>query len=117
MTEGKTTRRPAGRRPDPATAIFTEVRAARKLLGDKPMPLAGGQRPTKGRAHHQREANRWRSIETSRQLASTPGWDSTLLAACFEAFAEQDTQHSRDGLVRLAALAVAAVESIDREAA
>ncbi|MEV5136225.1 hypothetical protein AB0K71_15855 [Streptomyces syringium] len=53
----------------------------------------------------------------SRRLAGNPGWDSTFLAACFGVFAEQDTQRVRGELVRLAALAVAAVESIDREAA
>ncbi|MEU7643379.1 hypothetical protein [Streptomyces huasconensis] len=113
MTE--TTKRPA-RRTDRTAAVVAEVRAARKTLGDEPMPLTGGQRPAKGRVHHQRESNRWRSIEMSRRLAATPGWDSTLLAATFGAFAEEEAQHVRGGLIRLAALAVAAVESIDQEA-
>lgn len=115
MTEAKPTKRP-GRRSDPTTAVITEVKTARKLIGDRGMPLAGGQRPVKGRAYHLRESNRWRAIEYGRELAETPGWDSAVLAATFGAFAEQDPQHSRAALVRLAALAVAAIESIDREA-
>ncbi|MGZ2360707.1 hypothetical protein LRE75_29180 [Streptomyces sp. 372A] len=117
MTETpKTTKRPAGRKADPATAILAEVTAARKLVGAVSMPLTGGLRPVKGRAHHLREANRWRSIEQSRRLAETPGWDSSLLAALFGTVAEPTPEGARAGLVRLAALAVAAVEDIDREA-
>ncbi|MFI9205317.1 hypothetical protein [Streptomyces sp. NPDC053048] len=105
------------KRPASVTAILSEVRAARKVVGERLVPMAGGRHPNKGREHHQREANRWRSIDISRDLDGVPGWDSTLLAATFGALAEEDPRHVRGGLVRLAALAVAAVESIDREAA
>lgn len=111
MTETKT------KRPASVTTILSEVRAARKLMEDRLVPVTGGRHPHKGRDHHQREANRWRSIDMSRDLDGVPGWDSTLLAGTFGALAEQDSKHLRGGLVRLAALAVAAVESIDREAA
>ncbi|OII68259.1 hypothetical protein [Streptomyces sp. CC77] len=112
----KTTKRPPTRKPDPATAILAEVKAARKAIADDPMPLAGGQRPAKGLIHHQGEANRWRSIEMSRRHAETPGWDASLLAALYGALAEAEPMNARAGLVRLAALTVAAVEDIDREA-
>ncbi|MFF4528208.1 hypothetical protein ACFY1P_02950 [Streptomyces sp. NPDC001407] len=111
MTDPKT------KRPASVTAILSEVRAARKDIDERHVPLAGGRHPHKGRDHHQQEANRWRAIDTSRDLDGVPGWDSTLLAGAFGALAEQDPKHVRGGLVRLAALAVAAVESIEREAA
>ncbi|MFI9228959.1 hypothetical protein [Streptomyces rimosus] len=114
MTEAKTTKRPA-RRPDPMTSVIADVKAARKQLGERSMPLAGGQRPAKGRAHHRREATRWRAIERGRDLAGTPGWDASLLAGLYEALADVGPKSARTGLVRLAALAVAAVEDIDRE--
>ncbi|MGW1836990.1 hypothetical protein [Streptomyces sp. NPDC002067] len=115
MTEAPT-KRPA-RRSVPSAAVISEVKTARKQVGDRRMPIAGGRHPVKGRAHHVREAGRWRTVEQCRELADTPGWDSALLAATFTALAEQDPQRTRSGLVRLAALAVAAVETIDREAA
>ncbi|MEU3709030.1 hypothetical protein [Streptomyces catenulae] len=115
MTEATATKRPA-RRTDPSTAVIGEVKAARKQVGDRRMPVAGGRHPVKGRAHHVREAARWRSVEQGRELAGSPGWDSTLLTAVFTALADQDPQRTRSGLVHLAALAVAAVEAIDREA-
>ncbi|MGC4928100.1 hypothetical protein [Streptomyces sp. DT117] len=93
------------------------MRAARKAVGSAAMPLIGGQRPVKGLAHHLREANRWRAVEQGRRLADVPGWDSALIPALYGALAEQDSQHARNGLVRLAALAVAAVEDIDQGAA
>ncbi|MEU6959569.1 hypothetical protein [Streptomyces chrestomyceticus] len=116
MTEAKTTKRPA-RRPDPTTTVIVDIKAARKQLGERGMPLAGGQRPTKGRAHHRREATRWQAIERGRDLAGTPGWDGSLLAGLYEALAETEQKSARAGLVRLAALAVAAVEDIDQAAA
>ncbi|MFB8020035.1 hypothetical protein ACFC36_15915 [Streptomyces rubiginosohelvolus] len=109
MTQAKT------RRPTPTTAILADVRAARKLIDDRLVPVGGGRHPHKGRDHHQREANRWRSVDISRDLDGVPGWDSTLLAGLFGALAERDPAHVRSGLVRLAALAVAAVESLDKE--
>ncbi|MCH0567479.1 hypothetical protein [Streptomyces sp. MUM 2J] len=115
MTETKTPKRPARRASDPTTAVLSEVKAARKLVGDRTAPLAGGQRPAKGRAYHLRESNRWRSINHGRELAETPGWDSAVLAEAFGTFAEPEARHARAGLVRLAALAIAAVESIDQE--
>ncbi|MFG2147379.1 hypothetical protein ACGFRG_24810 [Streptomyces sp. NPDC048696] len=111
MTELRT------KRPAPVTAILAEVRAARKSVEDRTVPVAGGHRPHKGRAHHLHEASRWRTISASRDLDGVPGWDSTLLAAAFGTLAEQRPEDARAGLVHLAALAVAAVESIDREAA
>ncbi|MER5632189.1 hypothetical protein [Streptomyces nitrosporeus] len=117
MTETpKMTKRPVGRKADPATAILAEVKAARKAVAYDRMPLAGGLVPVKGREHHLREARRWEGVEDARRLTDMPGWDSTLIPALYGALAEQDMQHARDGLVRLAALAVAAVEDIDREA-
>ncbi|MEU7148506.1 hypothetical protein AB0B15_10775 [Streptomyces sp. NPDC045456] len=116
MTEAKTTKRPA-RRPDPMTTVIADVKAARKQLAERGMPLAGGQRPAKGRAHHRREAARWQAIERGRDLAETPGWDASLLAGLYEALAEAEPKTARAGLVRLAALAVAAVEDIDQGAA
>ncbi|MFJ9158663.1 hypothetical protein ACIRPS_17890 [Streptomyces griseoviridis] len=113
MTE--TTKRPT-RKADPTTAVLAEVRTARKVLGTRHLPVAGGERPAKGRSYHQRQSNRWRAIEHSRTLAETSGWDSAVLAAAFGALAEPDPQHSRSGLVRLAAVAIAAVESLDQEA-
>lgn len=115
MTETKPTKRPA-RKADPTTAVLAEVKTARRAIGNRSMPLAGGQRPAKGQAHHLRESNRWRAIEYGRDLAETPGWDSSLLAAVFGAFAEREPEHTRAGLVRLAALAVAAVECVDQDA-
>ncbi|WP_411120624.1 hypothetical protein [Streptomyces sp. x-19] len=96
---------------------MAEVKSARKVLGTRRLPAAGGERPAKGRAYHLRQSNRWRAIEHSRTLAKTSGWDSAVLAAAFGAFTESEPQHIRSGLVRLAALAVAAVESLDQEAA
>ncbi|MFF7254768.1 hypothetical protein [Streptomyces microflavus] len=96
------------------TAILAEVRGARKFIDNRHVPIAGGRHPNKGRDHHQREANRWRSNDIGRNLDGVPGWDSTLLAGLFGALAEAEEAHVRGGLVRVAALAVAAVESIDQ---
>ncbi|MFE7480045.1 hypothetical protein [Streptomyces sp. NPDC057552] len=109
MTQAK------GRRPTPVTAILADIRTARKHLDDRLVPVGGGRHPHKGRDHHQREAARWRSVDISRDLDGVPGWDSTLLAALFGALAEQDPVHVRSGLVRLAALTVATLESLDKE--
>ncbi|MGW6745441.1 hypothetical protein ACWGDX_32665 [Streptomyces sp. NPDC055025] len=115
MTETTPTKRSA-RKADPTTAVLAEVKTARKVLGPRHLPVAGGERPAKGRAYHERQSNRWRAIEYGRTLAKTSGWDSAVLAAAFSALAETDPEHSRSGLVRLAAVAVAAVESLDQEA-
>lgn len=116
MTETKTAKRPA-RKADPTAAVLAEVKGTRKLLGFPRMPVAGGRRPEKGRAYFLRQANRWRSVSTARDLADVPGWDAKLLAEAFGTLAETEPVPTRAGLVRLAALTVAAIESIDEEAA
>ncbi|MET9642486.1 hypothetical protein [Streptomyces syringium] len=110
-----TTKRPA-RRPDPATAVLAEVKAARKAYSGQSMPVAGGHNPLKGREHHEREANRWMAADTARKFDGVPGWDSAVLAQAYRTLAESEPEHIRAGLIRLAALAISAVESLDREA-
>ncbi|MFI7315502.1 hypothetical protein [Streptomyces venezuelae] len=114
-TAKKTTKRPA-RKPDPATAVLAEVKVARKAYAGLSMPVAGGHNPPKGREHHEREANRWMAADTARKFDGVPGWDSALLAQAYRTLSEREPERVRSGLVRLAALAVSAVESLDREA-
>ncbi|MEU1309136.1 hypothetical protein ABZ419_09600 [Streptomyces cinnamoneus] len=113
MTETK----PSGRRKDPATAVLAEVKAERKLLGSEARPLGGGLRPERARLHYRREADRWAEIAFARSLADKAGWDAELLAALHSAIASADPSTARAGLVHVAALAVTAVEQLDREAA
>ncbi|NEA50476.1 hypothetical protein [Streptomyces sp. SID10815] len=116
MTETTTPKRQT-RRTDPTTTVLAEVRTVRKELAASRLPVAGGERPEKGRSYHQRQSIRWGAIDQARTLAETPGWDSALLAAAYGALAEPDPERARPNLVRLAALAVAAVEDIGQEGA
>ncbi|MEU3045832.1 hypothetical protein ABZ705_04725 [Streptomyces sp. NPDC006984] len=119
MTEQTDTKTPAkkpGRRSDPATALFAQVKAARKAYAGLAMPIAGGHHPHKGRAHHEREANRWRAADTARKYDGVPGWDSALLAEAYRTLAEPDAGAIRTGLVRMAAIAITAAESLAKEA-
>ncbi|PCG86338.1 hypothetical protein CIB93_08855 [Streptomyces sp. WZ.A104] len=120
MTEQADKQAPAkrpGRRADPTTALFAQVKAARKAYTGLAMPIAGGRNPLKGQAHHEREANRWRAADTARKYDGVPGWDSALLAEAYRTLAEPDAGLVRAGLVRLAAIAVTAAESLDEESA
>ncbi|MEU5427590.1 hypothetical protein AB0H73_18575 [Streptomyces olivoreticuli] len=116
MTEPKPTTAP-GRRKDPTAAVLAEVKAERKLVGDEARPLGGGLRPERARPYYRREADRWAEIAFARSLADKAGWDGELLAALNAALASADRDAARAGLVHVAALAVTAVEQLDRRAA
>ncbi|MEU5433799.1 hypothetical protein AB0G73_10520 [Streptomyces sp. NPDC020719] len=115
MTDTNTDKRPA-RRPVPTSAILSDVRSARKELGEETRPLGGGLRPERARLYYTREAERWANIASARALADHPGWDAELLAELNAAIGSNDVNTARAGLVQVAALAVAAVEQLDREA-
>ena len=71
---------------------------------------------------HLHEAERFKFINDSRVAFSAEhsvhaeAWDSILLEEVHEAFCEYDPQRARAELIQVAAVAVAAIESIDRAA-
>jgi hypothetical protein len=103
------TRKP-GRRPDPATAILGQVRAARKALESR--PFRGGRNPGAALSVYAERAEAWRAINAAREHAGLPGRDGDLLEAVYAALAASDSE-ARELLVRLASVAVAAVEELE----
>ncbi|MGW0705063.1 hypothetical protein ACWD4G_03645 [Streptomyces sp. NPDC002643] len=112
----KTTPRKApARKPDPFAAVLAEVGAAARKVGDLPSALVGGHLPSRGAESYRKRAEDWDAINEARQDAGTYGVDGLAVQVAFSAFGGRTAEDIREGLVRLASLALAAVEQIDRE--
>ncbi len=59
----------------------------------------------------------YKRINDDRAKAGALSWDGILFEEAYEAFAETDPAKQREGLVQVAAVAVAAIECLDRRAA
>ncbi|MFJ9827680.1 hypothetical protein ACIRSU_25450 [Streptomyces sp. NPDC101160] len=110
-----TTRKPTGRKADPLTVILAEVRAGARAIPDLPAHLVGGKYPDSAvNIYHQRGAD-WQEINRARKSQGRLGVDGLAVQVAFAAFGGRTPVEIREGLVRLASLAVAAIEQIDRE--
>lgn len=66
--------------------------------------------------HFHDEADLWKRENDFRVKKGAIGWDGILLEEVYEALAETDPAKQREELVQVAAVAVAAIECIDRAA-
>lgn len=64
-----------------------------------------------------RAADRWKQVNEARVETDQLTWDGILLEEVYEALAETDLDLRRAELIQVAAVALAEVESIDRELA
>lgn len=62
-------------------------------------------------------ANLWKANNDSRVEEGALAWDGILLEEVYEALAETDPAKQREELIQVAAVAVAAIECLDRRAA
>ncbi|MFE3578109.1 hypothetical protein [Streptomyces vinaceus] len=120
MTE-TTVKKTAARRVQPKVDLLhlamTEARAEARTLADLPKELIGGQHPHRAAEIYRSRGGDWGQINRRREAVGTGGVDGLIVQAAFEAFSTRDATKVREGLVRLAALAGAAVERIDKAAA
>lgn len=102
----------------PTQKVLLEVEAERKAQderwGEQNHPLGGGKNPAAAREVYAQKAEGWKAINDDRVEADTMGWDSIVLEEVFEALAEEDPQVAREEWVQIAAVAVAAIERIER---
>lgn len=100
--------------------VLTEVRLERESQDEKwgvqdhPLlspPVEDDYLPVYGMT-----AEAWKTQNAERAEGGTLGWDGILLEEVYEAFGESDLQRARQELVQVAAVAVAAIECIDRNA-
>ena len=117
------TQRRKGRQPKALTAtqaVLLEVEAERKAQderwGQQDHPQGGGTNPAKAREHYEALANSWKGFNDARVQAKTLGFDGILLEEVYEALAEADPAKRRAELLQVAAVAVVAIEAIDRPA-
>ncbi|MFF4244281.1 hypothetical protein ACFYY2_07375 [Streptomyces sp. NPDC001822] len=119
MTE-TTAKKTAVKRParaaDPLASVVAEVQSAARQVGDLPSALVGGHLPSRASERYRTRADDWDAINEARAQEGNLGADGLAVRAAFAAFGGRTPEEIRGGLVRLASLAVAAVEQIDREA-
>ncbi|MFF9644706.1 hypothetical protein [Kitasatospora aureofaciens] len=116
-TVKKTAARRVQPKPDLLHLAMTEARAEARALADLPKELIGGQHPQRAAEIYRSRGSDWDLINRRREKVGTAGVDGLIVQAAFAAFGTRDTAQVREGLVRLAALAGAAVERIDKAAA
>lgn len=107
-------RRAPARKTDPFATVLAEVGAAAREIGDLPSALVGGNLPERGSDTYRRRAAEWEVINSTRRAGDVLGVDGLAIQVAFAAFGGRTVEEIREGLVRLGALAVAAVEQIDR---
>jgi hypothetical protein len=113
VTEETTTAKRGGRKADPLTGILAEVKAELKAIGGlAEFPLGGGAVPTKARRHYRKQAEMWHGINEVREAAGTSGHDGFLLEAAYDVLSHDEPQ-ARADLLKLAALVVGIIESLD----
>lgn len=102
----------------PTQAVLLEVETERKAQdkrwGEQNHPQQGGNAPDKGIAHYAELADQWKAFNDARVAAGTLGFDSILLEEVYEALGETDTALRREELLQVAAVAVCAIEALDR---
>lgn len=65
-------------------------------------------------ASHEQLAGMWKRGNDVAATLGRSSWDGILLEEAYEAFAETDPAKARAELIQVAAVAIAAIESIDR---
>jgi len=121
VNEGEAKRRRGPNKPKeitPTQAVLLEVEAERqaqdKRWGEQNHPQQGGNAPAKGIAHYAELADQWKRFNDARVKAGTLGFDSILLEEVYEALGEESPGLRREELLQVAAVAVCAVEALDR---
>lgn len=82
------------------------------IVTERPYLDAGGPKDT--REVYFDKAEQYKHFNDQDNQHGSLGWDHILLEEVFEALAEQDPAKIREELVQVAAVAVAAIESLDR---
>ena len=118
----KRTRGPNKPKPlSPTQGVLLEVLEEREKQdakwGEQNHPLLGGDIPASALSYYAVRADNWKAINDQRVSKAKMGWDSIALEEVYEALAESDPAKAREEYVQLAAVAVAAIECIDRRAA
>ncbi|GLZ81430.1 hypothetical protein Afil01_62370 [Actinorhabdospora filicis] len=112
MTTPTPTRGKPGRKPDPMTAVITDVRAlAAERLN---IPLRGGANPDRAQGHYADRAASWERIYAERDHPD--GRDAHMLARLYRALGATEASTARGALLDLAADALAAVADLDKAA-
>lgn len=96
--------------------IAREVEAQDEKWGEQNHPLQGGLFPSGSRKHWNDQADGWKRINDQRVKDKALGWDGILVEEVFEALAETDVGAAVAELVQVAAVAVNAILSIQRNA-
>lgn len=100
--------------------ILSDITAARRddrSGGDYPFNYSPDSHPaelSRHSAHHQ--AEHWKRRNADRKRAGGLSWDGLMVGAVWAASAEADPVARRAALVRAAAVVVAAIEALDRQA-
>lgn len=115
MTEETTPKKRPGRKPDPLTRIFAEIKEERRRQdekwGEQNHPLVPDP------AAFNRYANRadaWKATNDQRAKRGTTAWDGIAMEEFNETFAEEDPLLARAEAIQAIAVLVAMVECIDR---
>lgn len=102
----------------PTQSVLLEVEAERKAQdkrwGEQNHPQQGGKNPDAGIAAYSARASDWKRINDDRVTAGLLGFDSILLEEVYEALGERDPKLRREELLQVAAVAVCAIEALDR---
>jgi len=115
-TARKTTAKRVQPKSDLLALAMTEARAEARAMSELPLALIGGHHPQRAADIYRSRGGDWDLINRRRQQVGNGGVDGLIVQATFEAFGTRDAAHIREGLIRLAALAGAAVERIDQAA-
>jgi hypothetical protein len=108
--------------PDETRYVVEEVLEERdrqdRQWGEQNHPLvrASSALVEEYHAYHAAEAKTWRNINARRMKKGTLAWDGILREEVHEALAESDPVKARAEWLQVAAVAVAAIECIDRAA-
>lgn len=95
-------------------AVQRELEAQYVKWGEQNHPLQGGAIPGGSLKYYREQRDRWTGIYENRERNGWVGWDCILLEEAFEALSETDTDRAIEELVQVAAVAVQAILSLER---
>lgn len=107
----------AGRAVDVFVEVALERNSQDHRWGEQNHPLVPREKNGNDGYHrmeHSRRANMWKALNDQRVAYKRLAWDGILLEEVFEAFAEKDPDKARAEMIQVAAVAIAIIESIDR---
>lgn len=94
--------------------VLAEVEKQDARWGEQNHPLVGGDIPRSAYRFYANKAKDWKAINDQRVEKRKMGWDSIILEEVFEALELTDPAEAREEWVQVAAVAVNAINCIDR---